>query len=100
MNDRERLIELLKVKYDHYCDQCGVNKQTDYIENLADYLISHGVTVQKHGTWLYVDGKGTHAEYECNQCRFHVCFDEKIDGSIPQYKLCPDCGAKMEKGEA
>ena len=41
---RDKLIELLKEKYDHYCDQCGVNKQSHYIENLADYLIANGVT--------------------------------------------------------
>lgn len=40
---RDRLIELLKIKYDHYCDQCGVNKDSQYIENLADYLIGNGV---------------------------------------------------------
>lgn len=50
----------------------------------------------KHGRWLYVDGKGTNAEYECEECRGHVCFDEKIDGSIPHYKRCPNCGAKMD----
>ena len=41
---RDKLIEILQQKYDHYCDQCGVNKATHYIENLADYLIAHGVT--------------------------------------------------------
>lgn len=40
---RDRLIELLKSKYDHYCDQCGVNKDSQYIENLADYLLANGV---------------------------------------------------------
>lgn len=50
----------------------------------------------KHGRWVYVDGKGTHAEYECNQCCIHVCFDEKIDGTIPEYKRCPNCGCKMD----
>lgn len=44
---RDKLIELLEQKYDHYCDQCGVNKQSNYIENLVDYLISHGVTFAK-----------------------------------------------------
>lgn len=48
---RDKLIELLKKKYDHYCDQCGVNKQSHYIENLADYLIANGVTVQQ---WIPV----------------------------------------------
>lgn len=53
----------------------------------------------RHGRWLYVDGKGPHAEYECDQCRFHVCFDEKIDGTIPAYKHCPDCAAQMDMEE-
>ena len=48
---RDKLIELLEKKYDHYCDQCGVNKDTHYIENLADYLIANGVTVQQ---WIPV----------------------------------------------
>lgn len=42
---RDRLIELLKKKYDHFCDQCGVNKDSHYIENLADYLLANGVIV-------------------------------------------------------
>lgn len=52
-----------------------------------------------HGRWIYVDGKGSHAEYKCNQCRTHVCFDEQIDGLIPAYKHCPNCGAKMDLEE-
>ena len=42
---RDRLIELLKKKYDHFCDQCGVNKDSRYTENLADYLLVNGVIV-------------------------------------------------------
>lgn len=45
MNERERLIELLKKKYDHFCDQCGVNKDSRYTENIADYLLENGVVV-------------------------------------------------------
>lgn len=51
-----------------------------------------------HGRWIYVDGKGSNAEYECSQCRIHVCFDEQIDGTIPPYNYCPNCGAKMDGG--
>lgn len=43
---RDRLIELLNKKYDHFCDQCGVNKDSHYTENLADYLLANGVIVQ------------------------------------------------------
>lgn len=48
---REKLVELLNGKYDHYCDQCGVNKDSHYTENLADYLIANGVTIQR---WIPV----------------------------------------------
>ncbi|HCB96496.1 MAG TPA: hypothetical protein DEP65_13550 [Ruminococcus sp.] len=43
MTERERLIELLDKKYDHFCDQCGVNKDSRYTENLADYLLANDV---------------------------------------------------------
>ena len=49
---REKLVELLNGKYDHYCDQCGVNKDSRYTENLADYLIANGVTIQR---WIPVE---------------------------------------------
>lgn len=92
MNDRERLIELLKAKYDHYCDQCGVNKQTDYIENLADHLIANGVTVQKHGRWL--DGICTNCGVEALEY-----VDEEGDWLVYTTDYCPNCGAKMSGGE-
>ena len=52
MDVREKLIEILKTKYDHFCDQCGINKDSKYIENLASHLIANGVTVQE---WISVD---------------------------------------------
>ena len=48
MDVREKLIEILKTKYDHFCDQCGINKDSKYTENLASYLIANGVTVQEN----------------------------------------------------
>ena len=42
---RDRLMELLQKKYDHFCDQCGVNKDSHYTDNLADYLLANGVIV-------------------------------------------------------
>ena len=55
MTERERLVELLDKKYDHFCDQCGVNKDSCYTENLADYLLASGVIVPpcKVGNPLY-----------------------------------------------
>ena len=45
MNQKERLVEVLNKKYDHFCDQCGVNKDSHYTDNLADYLLENGVIV-------------------------------------------------------
>lgn len=65
---RDRLIELLNKKYDHFCDQCGVNKDSHYTENLADYLLENGVIVPpcKVGdkVWL-ING-----QFDCLQRRF------------------------------
>ena len=54
MDVREKLVEILKTKYDHFCDQCGINKDSKYTENLASYLIANGVTVQE---WISVDDR-------------------------------------------
>ena len=42
---RDRLIKLLNGKYDHFCDQCGVNKDSRYTDDLADHLLDNGVIV-------------------------------------------------------
>lgn len=51
---RERLIELLNHKYDHFCDQCGVNKDSHYTDNLADYLLANGVIVPPCKVGYYI----------------------------------------------
>ena len=54
MDIKEKLIEILKTKYDHFCDQCGINKDSKYTENLASFLIANGVTVQE---WISVNDR-------------------------------------------
>lgn len=65
---RDRLIELLNRKYDHFCDQCGVNKDSHYTENLADYLLANGVIVPpvKVGQSIYrisINGKEIYGDW-------------------------------------
>lgn len=86
---------------------------TDFMENIAESenkelfeiikAIQEAPTADvaevKHGKWLYVSGVGRYAEYECSECKAHVCFDEKIDGTIPVYNGCPHCLAKMDGKE-
>ena len=49
-------------------------------ESIANYLVEHGVTVQKHGRWL-LDGR-------CSEC---------LENPLTTHKTyCPSCGAKMD----
>ena len=90
MDVKEKLIEILKTKYDHFCDQCSINKDSKYIENLASHLISNGVTVARHGRWI---------EYQippiicCSNCDWATDVKEK------NFNYCPNCGAKMDGGD-
>lgn len=97
MNVREKLVEILKTKYDHFCDQCGINKDSKYIENLASHLIANGVTVQEHGYWETVVefrdntvcGNGVKIEYKrCSCCKNPA----KFFGD----DFCGNCGAKLD----
>ena len=62
MDVREKLIDILKTKYDHFCDQCGINKDSKYTENLVSYLIANGVTVQE---WISVDERLPEEKVNC-----------------------------------
>ena len=78
MDVREKLIEILKTKYDHFCDQCGINKDSRYIENLASYLIANGVTVQE---WISVDERLPEEKANCIVYYKHAfCDDENHVG--------------------
>ena len=71
MTERERLIELLNKKYDHFCDQCGVNKDSRYTENLADYLLESGVNmppVKVHDI-IYIADENSNEFTGIDECR-------------------------------
>ena len=77
MTERERLIELLNQKYDHFCDQCGVNKDSHYTENLADYLLANGVIVLPSEHVYFIVDKGT---------KYAMAMPKRTD-ELPLYKL-------------
>lgn len=95
MTDRETLIKLLCDKYDHFCDQCGVNKDMRYADNLADYLLANGVTVRSHGTWI----EKPSGKYGAWQSWCSVCGKHSGIGGIESNRhkpYCPNCGARMK----
>ncbi len=68
---------------------CGEMANLSYcvIQNTANHLIAHGVTVQERGEWVYDHWR----EFKCSVCG-------EFSRSKP-YKgkenYCPNCGAKM-----
>lgn len=92
MADREKLIELIA----KFCGGLAINDVTPPYgyENLADHLISHGVTVRERGRWIEVDdgvliGQGKH--HECSRCGTWT-----TPWRMSNY--CPYCGCDM-RGE-
>jgi hypothetical protein len=81
MNDREYLIKLLGGVEFQYTQMHSL-----MTENVADHLLQHGVTVQRHGRWIVHHRMGNNW-CECSECN--------TVGS-PQWKRCPVCEAKMD----
>ena len=76
MINKEKLVELIRdCKYWGGC------------EEMADHLVSNGVTVQQRGHWIV----GADGSYMCSEC-----------GKVFRYEIgnyCSHCGAKLEGDE-
>ena len=107
MDVRKKMIKLIengvpcpdgRNPFGEYCDTCQYSESDDCSnERLADYLISHGVTVQEHGYWETVVevrdntvcGNGVKIEYKrCSCCKNPPTFLEN--------DFCGHCGAKLD----
>jgi hypothetical protein len=81
---RKKIIDLL--------DEFPVQMEWHDNADLANFLLSHGVTVQECGHW-----EDDHGDYVCSCC--HTVFTDDIvwlvrgESNEPNY--CPHCGAKM-----
>ena len=88
MDVREKLIEILrKPIFPH--------ELVDPTEAVADYLLDSGITVQEHGYWENANGRPKTYIRKCSVCGKEAYFC----GRGCSYKFCPNCGAKMDKGE-
>lgn len=53
---------------------------------------------RKEGHWIGIDEE-PHEDYECDKCGYVVStFTANIEPHT-EYKYCPNCGAKMKRGE-
>lgn len=88
MNIREKLVELLDII---------IQPGQKTLGDIADYLISKGVTVQECGRWVSFTECANAGVY-CSVCHKKV-YKEDYAWCNRKNKLrsayCPNCGAKM-----
>lgn len=52
-----------------------------------------------HGQWPRADDDwNSLTTIQCSLCSEEWCFETDDDVSLPNYKYCPNCGAKMDGG--
>lgn len=87
MADREKLIELLM---DKPFGNSTEEREIAHAKDVAEYLISNGVTVRERGRWEDVSLRFAQVKEKCSVC-----------GGIVYahgFNFCPNCGADM-RGE-
>ena len=69
----------------------------DLLENLPS-----AQPERKTGRWIYGESEVGNDGYYCSECGNFVpwIYEESAMNFIREYKFCPNCGAKMESGEA
>ena len=106
MNDREKLVELLKTNAcpsPFMCDPtCRYYGYGDcFPDRFADHLLANGVTISEQGEWETdkedIEWGNALKRKHCSKCGKRPHFDkEKREFVLSDF--CPHCGAPM-KGE-
>lgn len=99
MDVREKLVDLLReAPYNIFGNKLGNCYFDSCPELIADHLIAHGVTVQKHGYWISLTDCANAGVY-CSICNKKV-YKEDYARCNRKNKLrsayCPNCGARMD----
>ena len=91
MNIKKKLVEILnRFVYDDWYGN----------DDIAEKLISNGVTVARHGQWIYNIESG---KYVCSACGENaLSFRKDTLYGIDLYETCltdycPNCGARMDE---
>lgn len=101
--DREETIKALDRLCDRVCQyskaqryvMCGACPLGDAFTVIEDDMHDADVEPIKRGKWIPESPRVAFAE-ECSNCGGIVYWD---DGYLHRYPFCPNCGAKMDKGE-
>ena len=95
MDVREKLVELIC----RFCSGLSVSDITPPYgyENLADFMISNGVTVQECGHWVSLTDCSNAGVY-CSVCNKKVYMEDYAlcnRKNKLRSNYCPHCGSKM-----
>lgn len=96
--EREALIKrICEEKCRTEYGKCQKGKHDDKIIlcvcDFINFQPTADVAPVKHGRWIKQENyPGTYSK--CSEC------DQRVGGYAPNYKFCPNCGAKMDQEEA
>ena len=92
MDVGEKLVELI-VEASHECDDFyDLWDMRQCAEEIASFMIAHGVTVQECGSWI--DSCEYACLHKCSACGGNAPEDLE-SGLDTKTNYCPHCGAKM-----
>ena len=96
MDIKEKIIQLIE-------ETDGIELYASELEDIADYLIAHGVTVQECAYWQYIEDdvdEDNNIQAHCSACGAGDKHATSMIGKVP---YCWKCGRKMmpqpQKGE-
>ena len=88
MDVREKLVELI-VEASHECDDFyDLWDMRQCAEEIASFMIAHGVTVQEEAKLYWKPVKPGEWNLTCSACDSHL-------GCREDANFCPECGAKF-----
>ena len=101
MDIKEKLMELLQefVEVDVLDNGEFIEKDIDF-GRIAENLIANGVTVARHGQWIYNIESGEYVCSACGENALSFIKDTLYGGDLYETCLtdyCPSCGAKMDE---
>lgn len=88
---QKRLIWLEKDVHDEYSKGLFHGCETDM--GLIDEIPAADVEEVKHGRWMDAESDDGCTVWHCSVCSYPV----KTIGGYPIYRLCPMCGARINK---
>lgn len=87
--DREKAIAYIEEQYRLFRNEEDKQAIVEGCVEALKFTPTADVVEMKYGEWIW----NTEDKYKCSHCHYTTRVDEVM--GLPQYKYCPNCGAKM-----